>query len=103
MLTTCPDFKPTELYRTLYQKIWRDSAKALHLPAEKVHEFEKLFDRHDSREMKAEPEAHHRIVVSFGDRWRSYRNNSTCLMCVIRRPEYGLPCSHMLCEDDIDV
>lgn len=27
------------------------------------------------------------------------RSNDTCLVCLGERPQYGLPCGHMLCDD----
>jgi hypothetical protein len=31
--------------------------------------------------------------------WFNMRSSSTCLCCLRRRPQYGLPCGHCLCEN----
>ena len=51
--------------------------------------------------MSTSKEAHSQMMLSFCDQWRRHRNNATCLMCLLRRPEYGLPCGHIFCEVDI--
>lgn len=40
-------------------------------------------------------------LVTIRDRWRSRKVQDYCPACILRRPEYGLPCGHMYCEHDI--
>ncbi|KAH8799647.1 acyl transferase/acyl hydrolase/lysophospholipase, partial [Xylogone sp. PMI_703] len=35
----------------------------------------------------------------FEDRWRDIHSSSTCFACLRRRPQYGLPCGHIVCEN----
>lgn len=96
------EFNPIDVYRTLYQQIWRHTAKALHLGAESIQTFEDLIEnRYQSGQLSTGKEAHGQLMLSFSDQWRLYRNNATCLMCLLRRPEYGLPCGHVFCDVDI--
>ncbi|KPA39464.1 hypothetical protein FLAG1_07684 [Fusarium langsethiae] len=47
-------------------------------------------------------ERHHLLSLStFRDRWRLHKVHDYCPACILRRPEYGLPCGHMYCEYDI--
>ncbi|PQE17590.1 hypothetical protein CJF32_00010591 [Rutstroemia sp. NJR-2017a WRK4] len=40
-------------------------------------------------------------ISSFQDKWKDIHLDGTCLMCLCRRPEYGLPCGHSFCGIDI--
>lgn len=33
--------------------------------------------------------------------FKHVKNNEYCPLCILRRPEYSLPCGHMYCEPDI--
>jgi hypothetical protein len=47
-------------------------------------------------------ERRHLLNLSlFRDRWRLHKVHDYCPVCILRRPEYGLPCGHMYCEYDI--
>lgn len=46
----------------------------------------------------------HRSNLSyFQDQWRDIRSTTTCLCCLRRTPQYGLPCGHCLCENCVVV
>jgi hypothetical protein len=42
---------------------------------------------------------HEKNLRQFKTRWRSIKSSSTCLYCLRRRPQYGLPCGHIICEN----
>ena len=44
-------------------------------------------------------EIHKNNLRSFEDCWRNIQSSSTCLACLRRRPQYGLPCGHIVCEN----
>jgi len=46
-------------------------------------------------------QSHRHTILSFKDTWKNIHSDSTCLMCLCRRPEYGLPCGHSFCGIDI--
>jgi hypothetical protein len=41
---------------------------------------------------------HCQLLSEFKDEWPSIQSNDTCFVCVRRRPQYGLPCGHCICE-----
>ncbi len=41
---------------------------------------------------------HRKIMASFRHEWASLRSDDTCFCCIQRRPQFGLPCGHSLCE-----
>lgn len=47
----------------------------------------------------ASSEIHRGNLRSFDDRWHSIQSSTTCLACLRRRPQYGLPCGHIVCEN----
>ncbi|KAH7111354.1 hypothetical protein B0J11DRAFT_598877 [Dendryphion nanum] len=42
---------------------------------------------------------HEKNLRQFKTRWRDIKSSSTCLCCLRRRPQYGLPCGHTICEN----
>ena len=56
--------------------------------------FEQL--THDSI---AAVEIHRCTLNRFKSHWRGIQSSSTCLCCLRRRPQYGLSCGHILCEN----
>lgn len=48
--------------------------------------------------------AHHQVVLSrFSNKLDLLRSDDTCLCCLRRRPEYCLPCNHVICENCVQV
>ncbi len=39
----------------------------------------------------------------FESYWRQMRSDNTCLVCIRRKPQYGLPCGHSICENCVRV
>jgi hypothetical protein len=66
---------------------------------------DRLYQEGDAVELDVPMSSHeHRHLlrlVTFRDRWRSHKVHDYCPACILRRPEYGLPCGHMYCEHDI--
>ena len=42
---------------------------------------------------------HRRTLSQFKDQWRRCKSTSTCFSCLRRRPQYGLHCGHVVCEN----
>lgn len=42
---------------------------------------------------------HRNVLARSRQRWFDIRSTNTCLCCLRRRPQYGLPCGHCLCEN----
>ncbi|KAI3564250.1 hypothetical protein IWW34DRAFT_642344 [Fusarium oxysporum f. sp. albedinis] len=51
--------------------------------------------------MSSHERRHLCYLVTIRDRWRSHKVQDYCPACILRRPEYGLPCGHMYCEHDM--
>ncbi|KAF5978859.1 hypothetical protein FCOIX_5622 [Fusarium coicis] len=51
--------------------------------------------------MSSHERRHLLFLATSRDRWRSQKVHDYCPACILRRPEYGLPCGHMYCEFDI--
>ncbi|KAK2469095.1 hypothetical protein H9L39_19363, partial [Fusarium oxysporum f. sp. albedinis] len=51
--------------------------------------------------MSSHERRHLLFLATSRDRWRSHKVHNYCPACILRRPEYGLPCGHMYCEYDI--
>ncbi|VTT57981.1 unnamed protein product [Fusarium fujikuroi] len=51
--------------------------------------------------MSLQERRHLLFLATSRDHWRAYKVHDYCPVCILRRPEYGLPCGHMYCEYDI--
>jgi hypothetical protein len=58
-----------------------------------------LFEQSSRNRGKPSSEIHRDNLRVFEDRWRSIQSSTTCLVCLRRRPQYGLPCGHIVCEN----
>lgn len=47
--------------------------------------------------------AHRRMLSKFQEKWTNIRSYDTCLICLRRRPQYGLPCGHCICDNCVQV
>jgi hypothetical protein len=47
---------------------------------------------------RASADIHRENFQQFRERWRDLRSDSTCLMCLRRRPQYNLCCGHCVCQ-----
>ncbi|KAF5707899.1 hypothetical protein FMUND_10882 [Fusarium mundagurra] len=52
-------------------------------------------------QMSSHERRHLNYLATLRDRWRSHKVQDYCPACILRRPEYGLPCGHMYCEHDV--
>ncbi|KAM7210560.1 hypothetical protein V8F06_014060, partial [Rhypophila decipiens] len=46
---------------------------------------------------------HERVMARFQQLWVGLLSDDTCFCCIRRRPQFGLPCGHSLCENCIRV
>ncbi|KAH0566425.1 hypothetical protein GP486_000173 [Trichoglossum hirsutum] len=46
---------------------------------------------------------HMDTIKRFRRDWANVRSNLTCFVCISRKPEYGLPCGHSVCENCVRV
>lgn len=44
-------------------------------------------------------ERHQQNISAFKQHWSAIYSDQTCLMCLMERPQYGLPCGHIICEN----
>lgn len=51
------------------------------------------------REAKTSAEIHSEILSRYQTHWGKIHSNTTCLSCLRRRPQYGLHCEHVVCEN----
>ncbi|KAH8587835.1 hypothetical protein B0O99DRAFT_583936 [Bisporella sp. PMI_857] len=99
-------FDPVETFRTLYKTSWKKATEVLSRATRaEVLSIEKLIgnqcltmDLHSHQDFK---QSHLHTMLSFQDNWKDIHSDGTCLMCLCRRPEYGLPCGHSFCGIDI--
>jgi hypothetical protein len=43
-------------------------------------------------------ELHRETLEKVQPHWKIIRSDGTCLVCLSRQPQYGLPCGHSVCE-----
>lgn len=102
-----------EVFRTLYQDICHQAcrigalahagSKYMILPSVFVKLLETEFSKQVDAFAKQHPrlpssEWHQRNISSFKQQWLDVHSDRTCLMCLMERPQYGLPCGHIICE-----
>ena len=46
---------------------------------------------------------HRRNLKRLEGRWRNIQSSTTCLCCLRRRPQYGLTCGHIVCENCVKI
>lgn len=54
-----------------------------------------------TRESRPSAEVHRETLARYKTLWRKIHSSSTCLSCLRRRPQYGLHCGHVVCENCI--
>jgi hypothetical protein len=52
---------------------------------------------------EAAVDIHRSNLARFQGWWHDIQSSSTCLCCLRRRPQYGLPCGHCICENCVVV
>src|SRR6266536_5086621 len=107
-----PIFEPAEVFEVLYKDIFSEISKDRVMAFEGSEDvilrsdFINTVERHlerdfeqSIRESTPASEIHRGNLGRFGIRWREIQSTSTCLSCLRRRPQYGLPCGHAVCEN----
>jgi hypothetical protein len=46
---------------------------------------------------------HQETLDCFRDQWTGFESSHTCFCCMVRRPQYGLPCGQCVCENCVVV
>jgi hypothetical protein len=99
-------FDPVDIFRTLYQTSWRKATeifsratRAAIFPMEEI--ISELYLTKFLRSYQDYKQSHRHTILSFQDDWKEIYSDGTCVMCLCRRPEYGLPCGHSFCGIDI--
>lgn len=59
----------------------------------------KLYFNELTKDSASALEIHRKNLQQFETHWCSIKSSSTCLCCLRRRPQYGLPCGHTICEN----
>ncbi|TVY85512.1 Calcium-independent phospholipase A2-gamma [Lachnellula suecica] len=107
-----PFFDPRDVFRTLYKAIClkvcrtgvlvHDDSKYMLLPSHFLKllekDFVKQFEELVSASEISSTTWHSKTISRFNDQWSSMKSYETCLMCLRRRPQYGLSCGHCICE-----
>ncbi|RDL30200.1 uncharacterized protein BP5553_10478 [Venustampulla echinocandica] len=110
-------FRPQDVFRALYKDACyhacRDGVFAtndsryLVLPSGFVKliedAFSDLVEKLESSAAGAATDIHRQLLVAFDSDWQALRSDDTCLTCLRRRPQYGLPCGHCACENCVRV
>lgn len=52
-----------------------------------------------SHSMNTAAGLHRRLLSRFYTEWARLRSDDTCFVCLRRRPQYGLPCGHCICDN----
>jgi hypothetical protein len=106
-------FDPKDVFRTLYRDVFYQVSESRVMAFEgsrdvilrsgfisnvesRLCEF---FEQSIHSEGTPSLEIHRVNLRIFEDRWRSIQSSATCLVCLRRRPQYGLPCGHIVCEN----
>jgi hypothetical protein len=63
------------------------------------NEFSKLAHELSSHSMNTAAGLHRRLLSKYHTNWSRLRSDDTCLVCLRRRPQYGLPCGHCICDN----
>ncbi|KAH7303728.1 acyl transferase/acyl hydrolase/lysophospholipase [Stachybotrys elegans] len=46
---------------------------------------------------------HQQVLAGFHQQWAAIHSDATCFCCLRRRPQFGLPCKHAVCENCVKV
>ncbi|KAF8856244.1 FabD/lysophospholipase-like protein [Acephala macrosclerotiorum] len=105
-------FEPEDVFQTLYKDVFSqvsnhrvitfDGSPDIILRSGFVKRVEnrlRVFWEQSICQGTPSSDLHRRTLRSFEDRWRNIQSSSTCLSCLRRRPQYGLPCGHIVCEN----
>jgi hypothetical protein len=115
-LTRILVFAPRDVFRVLYKDtchqacrdgvLLQDPANLI-LPSGFVRmiedSFSELFDKLNSRSTNTAVDLHRQLLLRLHMDWLALRSDDTCLTCLRRRPQYGLPCGHCTCENCVRV
>ena len=104
-----PSIKVFEvLYKALFSKVSKDrviafeDSKDVMLRSGFINLVEKLLQLYfEELTQDGTPalEIHRRNLCRFETSWQGIKSSSTCLCCLRRRPQYGLYCGHIICEN----
>lgn len=62
-------------------------------------EFSRLADELRSRSTNTSASLHRRLLSRSHAEWARLHSDDTCLVCLRRRPQHGLPCGHCICDN----
>jgi hypothetical protein len=109
-------FDPSDVFHVLYKdtcyQSWKASGVAQKflphlLPTGFVKKVEdaltRLFEEMNQRATSTAADIHRLLLCRSDLGWLSLRSDDTCLVCLRRRPQYGLPCGHCICDNCIRV
>jgi hypothetical protein len=106
-------FDPKDIFQTLYRDVFYQVSKSRVMAFEgsrdvmlrsgfisKVEsQLREFFEQSIRSGGMPSSEIHKGNLRIFEDRWHSIQSSTTCLVCLRRRPQYGLPCGHIVCEN----
>jgi|SRR5436190_12091484 len=108
-------FAPSEAFRALYKEICHrvcrtgvlahEGSRHIVLPSGFIRllegEFVKRVEAFSRLSNASNATWHQGKLSEFKRDWLAIRSNDTCLVCLGARPQYGLPCGHIICENCI--
>lgn len=106
-------FAPENVFQTLYKDIFHQVSKSRVIAFEGAPEIvlrsgfinkieiqlRGFFEQSIRGKGTPSSEIHKNNLRRFEDCWRNIQSSSTCLVCLRRRPQYGFPCGHIICEN----
>ncbi|KAF7894677.1 uncharacterized protein EAF01_010127 [Botrytis porri] len=105
-------FDPSEVFRILYQDVcyqayceWMDhrNSPSLLLPSGFIRIIQELlhnlFKGLQRSAINMSVESHRQILRRLFLNCLTIRSDDTCVVCIRRTPQYGLPCGHVICEN----
>jgi hypothetical protein len=106
-------FSPLDVFRTLYKEICHQVCRTgvlahegsthLILPSGFIrlleHEFVKQVEAFAKRSNAVATTWHQEMLTEFKLDWRTIRSVDSCFVCFSGRPQYRLPCRHIVCNN----
>lgn len=106
-------FDPESVFRTLYRDVFYQVSESRVMAFEGTGDvilrsgfisrvedrLRGFFEQSIRRGGTSSLEIHKGNLKRFEDRWLNIHSSSTCFACLRRRPQYGLPCGHIICEN----
>jgi hypothetical protein len=95
-------FEPYTVFQTLYRKVCESAMATRPFLRDLKYIFVSFILQLETKGLTA-AEIHHKVLEAHRKLFATTYNHLTCLCCLSRNPERGLPCGHTLCEKCIEI